>query len=187
LPATDREVFEYFRSDPDTPVEVDNLAYASYAFDKYEWMKRFEEINGSPPTAQQENDWINQLPKSRLDEIRTEAYRFFDYAAKRYMKEEIEEAKEEAINSSILDEVKRATSFWSTFFPNLFIGVVASLAFSFLVIACGYIFNDDPSPIGFFKSLIPPAHVITNPQVSPLPTPTPQLPPTETSPQKSPD
>ncbi len=156
MPTNDREVFAYFRSQPNTPREVDHLAYASYAFDKYEWMQKFEELNGRLPAIEEENNWISQLPDSRLNEITEEAYRFFDFAARNYLADEIERERKEAIDSSILSEVRRSTSFLNTALPNLFIGVIASLVFSCLVIVMGIIYAHDPSPIALYKAIVTP-------------------------------
>jgi hypothetical protein len=155
LPATDREVFAYFCADPETPREIDYLAYAAYANEKYQWMAHFENAKNRPPTLAEENDWISNLPDTRLEAITRESYAFFKYAAHRYLNEEIEEEKAAAINNSILDRVKEATSFTSTFIPNLFIGLMASLLFSVLIIIFGAIFNRDPSPIALFKAIVP--------------------------------
>ena len=46
----------------------------------------------------------------------------------------MEAAKREAIDRSILDQVKRATSSWATFWPNLFTGVAGAFAFAVLII-----------------------------------------------------
>ncbi len=55
MPANDREVFAYFRNQKETSTEIDHLAYASYAYDKYQWMERFEELNQRAPTLAEEN------------------------------------------------------------------------------------------------------------------------------------
>lgn len=155
MPSNDREVFNYFRSQAKTTREIDYLAYASYAYDRYQWMERFEELNGRPPSFEEENTWISHLPNSRLDEITADLYNFFDFAARKYMTDEIQKERDEAVKDSILNQVERATSFKSTFFPNLFIGVIASFLFSCLVIGMGLIYNHDPSPIALYKAIVP--------------------------------
>jgi hypothetical protein len=153
MPANDREVFEYFQRDDDTISEVELLAYASYALDKYEWMKKFEELHGTSPTQAEIDDWINHLPDSRLEETFDQALSFFDTAAREFLKDEIDTATKKAVDDSILSEVKRHTSFRSTWLLNVFCGIVASLAFSLLVIVMSLIFSHDPSPIALFKTI----------------------------------
>ncbi len=46
MPTSDREVFAYFRRDSTTPTAVDAICYASFGFDTYEWMARYEELTG---------------------------------------------------------------------------------------------------------------------------------------------
>jgi len=155
MPSTDREVFEYFQSKPETPVEVDYLAYAKYAYDKYEWMQKFEEINKREPNVEEENNWIAHLPDSKLDETHNDAFGFFELAARKYMEDEIEEEKKSAINSSILMEIRNFTSFWRNLPANLMIGIFASLIFSVLIILMGVLFARDPSPVALYKELTP--------------------------------
>jgi len=155
MPKTDREVFEYFRSDPETSVEVDNLAYASFAFHKYEWMEQFASLRGRQPTQAEENQWISELPDSRLDEIRDVAYLAFEAAADGYLRERIEQERKTAVEQSILTEIRQFTSFWRNFGPNLLIGIAASVAFSLLLIVMASIFADDPSPIALYKQIAP--------------------------------
>ena len=155
MPANDREVFDYFRNNEETSIEIDHLAYAAYAFDKYEWMKHFEALKGKPPTIAEENEWISQLPETRLNDIRVDAYRFFEDAARSYMRDEIEAENKKAINSSILREIRQFTSFGHNWLQNIFLGIVASFAFSIIVIIMGVIFAHDPSPIALYKEIAP--------------------------------
>jgi hypothetical protein len=153
MPADDRAVYEYFCSDPAYPVEVNWLAYASFAFDKYEWVRHFEAREGRAPDESELDRWIADLPESRLVEIRSTAAAFFEEAAQRFMQPEIEQQLRAARESGVIDVVRRATSFRSTFLPNLVVGVVASVMFSVLIILAAVIFERDPSPFAFFKGL----------------------------------
>ena len=172
MPATDRDVFAHFLNDNTISREIALLAYASYAEAKYDWMALFEERYGHPPAEEQANEWTASLPASRLNEIRATAVAFFTDAATAYSLPQIEAARDEAVSSSILAEVKRlnldlagkvehATSFGGTWKQGLFLGVAASFAFAALVIAGGFIFDRDPSPFGWFKpkpvSVAPPS------------------------------
>jgi hypothetical protein len=167
MPANDREVFKYFREQKNTTREIYHLAYASYARAKYDWMDHFEKLYGKSPDLEEENTWIADLPESRFDEFTTGAFEFFEVAARAYMATEIEEERKDAINTSILAQIEKATSFGTTFFPNLVIGLSASLLFAVLLIILGSIFNKDPSPIALFKSLEPVTHDATGPPTAP--------------------
>lgn len=158
MPVNDREVFEHFLNDPDTTLEIAHLAYAAYASSKYDWARHFEERKGQPPTAEEMDEWIASQPPSRLDEIRDAAETTFELAAQAYAAKRIEEEKERAVRDSILGQVEAmarrvetATSFKATWLPNLFIGVVASFVFAFLVLGAAVIYRDDPSLFTIFK------------------------------------
>lgn len=162
MPATDQEVFTYFRDDPYTTPETALLAYASYAQAKYEWMDHQTQRTGRVPTAAEADEWTASQPENRLVEIRDTALTFFADAAAALMQPQIDAAKVQAIDGSILAEVQRlnaelaakvtaATSFAGTWKQGLFLGVAASFAFSALVVAGGFIFDRDPSPFAWFK------------------------------------
>ena len=171
MPTNDREVHQHFYSRVDDPPEVAALAYAGYAKAKYDWVAHFEARESHPPTSAEVDRWIADLPASRLDDLRQDAIDFFDLAARAYMASDIERAAEAARDEAIVmevrtaaaaitvsgervqDRVERATSFRSTFWPNVFIGIVASFAFSFLVIAASIVFTRDPSPFALFRSI----------------------------------
>jgi len=81
---TDRDVFEYFRRDPATAPEAAALAYASFAFDKYQWMKKAPERSGVAPTHERVERWISELPDSRLEEIKLTAGTVFKVTVHAY-------------------------------------------------------------------------------------------------------
>jgi hypothetical protein len=151
MPASDREVFDHFLNDPDTSREVALLAYASFAQDKYAWVEHRETRDGQPPTPQDIDGWIADLPEQRFRAIRDAAVEAFDVAARTYMAPEIEKAGRDALDAAILRRVERATSFWRGFPGNLLVGTVASLVFAALVILFGIVFERDPSPTAIFK------------------------------------
>ena len=61
------------------------------------------------------NSWIADLPDSRLAGFQDTSLTAFEIAAAAYMEPVMETAKKEAVDRSILAQVKRATSFWATF------------------------------------------------------------------------
>jgi hypothetical protein len=182
VPNSDFEVFEYFSSSNDTTRERDFLAFGSYSFDKFAWMKHFEDISGRPPTDAEVTVWIQQLPPSRLDEIRVWAEQFFDTAARAYMRDEIDQllldsekaatvaavkSSNEAVEARVTDaaealrtafsatskELKESVSFKNTWLPNVFIGLISSFLFALLIIGASLIFARDPSPIALAKKV----------------------------------
>ncbi len=155
MPNNDREVFEYFRRDEDTSAEVDSLAYASYAFDKYEWMSKLEQ-SGKVVTPEDVDRWIAELPDSRLDEIQENAFAFFRKTVATYIEEAEVRAYQRGQQDAIVQQVERATSFWRNLPGNIAVGIVSSFAFALLLIAASLVFNKDPSPIAFYQKLTSP-------------------------------
>jgi hypothetical protein len=155
---SDRDVFRRFMAGGESR-EVALLAFASYAEAKYDWEAHHEARHGKPPTAIEVEHWIRDQSDHRLDEIQKTAVAYFDEAATAYMADQIEAERQAAVDQSILSEVglirarvEKATSFKSTFWPNVVVGVVASFAFALLIILASLVFNKDPSPFAFFKT-----------------------------------
>ena len=153
MAASDQEVFERFLKDPDLTREEGLLAFASYSADKYEWIAHREASDGHPPSDADVERWIRDLPDTRLKAIQDQAVAGFDVAARAYMQSVIEEASKRAVDTSILAEVKRLTSFGATFWLNVLVGVVSSAAFAFIVLAAAIIADKDPSLIGLGKRI----------------------------------
>jgi hypothetical protein len=97
------------------------------------------------------------------------------------MRDEIEKEKEQAVRAFILDEVEgiyrlveannraalvearafsgrveKAASFKGAWLPNTFTGIIASLAFSVIVLVIAMIYQRDPSMFALIKSASPP-------------------------------
>ncbi len=168
MPASDRDVYRHFYARSDDPPEIVALAYAGYASEKYEWFAHVEARTGRAPSPEEVDRWIADLPDSRLESHRQDAIDLFDLACKAYMAADIDKAVAAARDDAIVREVRAsnealaarlqtATSFGSTFIANLFIGVIASFAFSLLVIVASLIFARDPSPFALYRSLQPAA------------------------------
>ncbi len=158
MPSNDREVFRHFRDDPELSPELASLAYAAYASQRYDWVELFETRKGRPPNSDEVDEWIASLPLSRLEDIKRSAADTFDLAATAYMADRTEEAMAQAVRESVLGEVrelaaqiKAATSFRSTWLPNLFVGVIASFAFALIVLVGAAIYQRDPSLFALFK------------------------------------
>jgi len=164
MPANDREVFAYFRRDPSSPPAVDALAYASFSFDKYEWMAKRKEISGTAPTGEQVDQWISELPNSRLDEMQRSAFEFFQRTIAKYVLEARAEAYQAGKQDAIVSRVTEATSFWKNLPGNIAVGVVSSFAFAVILILASIVFNKDPSPIAFYEKLSPAAPTAARPK-----------------------
>jgi hypothetical protein len=169
-------MFEHFQSDYVSTPEVALLAYARYVQDKYDWIAQRLTRAGKAPTEAEVTRWISDLPTSRLAEIQAGASNTFKQAAEAYMAARIAEERTKAVNESILGGVQaiaqrvettaqrveetarrfeRATSLRATWLANVFIGIVASFAFTLIVLLGAAIYRRDPSPFALFKDGLP--------------------------------
>jgi hypothetical protein len=155
MPNNDIEVFDYLLSDEETAVEIDYLTYAIFGFRKRQWIDHFKARNNDRPPDQAEIDsWTSQITNYEFSRLRTEAADFFDVAAREYLQEEITRQKQEAVNASILSDVKKFTS------PLRHVAIALLMAIVAPVILGGII---------FFASLFDksfPLHVYTSPPIT---------------------
>ena len=110
MPANDRDIWEHFLRNQDTPAEVDFLAYSIYVHEKYDWVKKYERKFGKPPSQAEIDKWIEDITPRRLETMDRNAVALFDNAARRYLADEIEAQQKQAVDQSILREVRSATS-----------------------------------------------------------------------------
>ncbi len=171
---SDRDVFARFQNEGQPP-GIALLAFARYAEAKYDWEAHYQDRFGRPPDAPEIEDWIQNLPDSRLSAILAEAVAYFGELAAAYMEPRIAAERQKAIDSSIVGDVqgmvaqvKKAMSFWSTFWANVAAGIVASFVFALLIVFAALIFNKDPSPFSFLRQ--------PQPAATPASTPAPSLP-----------
>lgn len=106
MPSNDREMWKAISGQKASSAEVNYLTYAIYAFEKYDWVQSFETSNGTPPSAQDTDNWITQITDHRIAVWRDSAVRFFDGAARAYLATEIERQKKDAVDQSILNEIR---------------------------------------------------------------------------------
>lgn len=135
MPRDDREVFEHLCADKLTSREIGYLAYAKYAFEKYEWMQDYQAERGEMPSQAEIDAWISQITRSRFVVMREEAARLFDVAAREYLKADIEAEKEKAVNKSILAEVRAAGSVWKQLLIAVFTSILAPLILGGVIVA----------------------------------------------------
>jgi hypothetical protein len=133
MPNNDAEVFDHLTSDQDTPAEIDYLAYAMFALRKANWIEHFEERHeGIAPTQAEIDAWIAELTDYDFISMRSDAAEFFHISAEDHLEDYIEQQKREAVNASILSEVRSAmtrirsfTSPWKHLGIALLMAVIA--------------------------------------------------------------
>ena len=135
MPATDREIWETISTHAGTASELNYLTYAIYAFEKYDWVRDFEIREGKAPTTSEIDQWISQITDHRIATWRETAARLFDAAAKVYMTPEIDRQKKDAVDQSILRELKRANVWWKQIGVALITAILAPLIIGAVIVA----------------------------------------------------
>jgi hypothetical protein len=152
MPNNDIDVFDYLRANTETPLEIDYLTYAMFAYKKAQWIDHFKSRNADRhPTPQEIDGWITELSDYDFYQMRTEAADFFHNAAEEHLKDYIEQQKKEVLDSAIIADVRRFTS------PMRHLGIALLMAIVAPIILGGII---------FFASLFDksfPLHVYTSP------------------------
>jgi hypothetical protein len=105
---SDKDVFDFMRSDPETALILDLLTFAAYSEKKYRWMEKYKDLNGRYPDHSEITRWISELPHEDLYEMRGTAIDFFDDAARKYLADEIEEKIENEKKSTLNNEILRS-------------------------------------------------------------------------------
>jgi hypothetical protein len=147
MPANDQEVFERFISDEDADTPINFIAYAIFAHHKREWANLYaSRNNGQSPSQQDIDNWISNITDFHLNDMKEEAVRFFDTASRKYLSDEIEAAKQQAVNQSILAEVKQFTSPWRHIGIALLMAVVAPFLLGGIVYFYGLYHGSIPNP-----------------------------------------
>lgn len=112
MPRNDQETFIHLTVQTDTSYEINLLTYALYADEKAKWIEHFAIQNGKSPSIADTERWISNITDQHFEHMRLKAARYFDAAAREYMRAEIEQGKKDVLETSIIKEVKAAGSFW---------------------------------------------------------------------------
>ncbi len=135
MPDNDQEVFEQLQADPETPREIDLLTYAIFAQEKQQWLELFEKKNNRKAKQAEIDKWISELTDWRFSQMREEAVQFFDTAARAYLSEEIDVAKKEVREETIIREVRAAGGFWRQLAMQMITAVLAPLLIGLIIAA----------------------------------------------------
>lgn len=108
MPTNDREVFQHLTDDPNHSDVSNFLTYAQFAFDRREWFAYRTREDGREPTEEMVAAWTADFTPHSFEQLRLRAQSFFDFAARDYMQDEIEAARQETLKSGVLREVSSA-------------------------------------------------------------------------------
>ncbi|MGX7708864.1 hypothetical protein [Methylobacterium sp. Gmos1] len=91
--------------------------------------------HGQPPTAGEVETWIGNITDYQFDQMRIRAASFFDVAARAYMADEIEQARQDTLKSAVVREVKAAGNFWRQLFIAMVTAIMAPVIIGLIVVA----------------------------------------------------
>jgi hypothetical protein len=114
---------------------------------------RSADRGGQSPEAEI-NAWIGQVPGPRLKRIRDDALESFSLAARVFLEPEIQRQRQEAVEQSILNEIRRYTSGLRSFGLNVLAGLLAAILFGGMALGFYYYVKADPSPVGQTRELL---------------------------------
>ncbi|KQO49949.1 hypothetical protein [Methylobacterium sp. Leaf85] len=128
MPANDHEAFEQLVTKGTGHAALDLLAYATFAFDRSQWLQLRTNANGGTlPTPAEIDTWIADIPPHQFDQMRSRAASIFDVAAREYMAGDIAKAKLDALETTVIREVKAAGGFWRQSFIALGTAILAPI------------------------------------------------------------
>jgi hypothetical protein len=133
VPADDREVFDRIVGDSQLTAPA-FITYAIFAFERRAWIEHATVRTGNPPTAAEIDEWTANITESMFDGWQARAASFFDAAARNYMADEIEAARQEVLQTEIVTVVKAASSFWKQFAINLATGILAPIIIGGIIV-----------------------------------------------------
>jgi hypothetical protein len=176
VPKNDLEVFDHLLSDDSTPLEIDYLTYAVFAYRKSHWIEKYREVHGTSPSQENIDVWISEISDYEFSTMRDRATEVFHNAAVEYMKDDIEKAKEEGSKDAVALSIKSIE--WQIKSVGLFRNQLAIALMTAILtpfILGGAIFflknyeDHMPSALQIFKD-----RSATNPPGAPIPNPEPR-------------
>lgn len=135
MPGNDREVFEKLTGEAEEPAAEDFITYALFAFERREWIKHHAAMHGSPPAENEVDTWIGNITEYQFEQMRARAASFFDVAARAYMADDIESARQDVLRSTVVREVKAAGNFWRQLFIATATAIIAPVIIGLIVVA----------------------------------------------------
>jgi len=149
------EVFHFSRDrrGVDTDGDTDAIALFAYALveqDRIDWCDHYR-INhdGLAPTSDQTAEWYRGKPESYFIDRERTAENWYAQFARWYLREEMDDEKQAAINAAI-GNVGR---FWPNFWSGNLVGITSNLIFAVLVVLLVAVITTDFSLIDWAKRL----------------------------------
>ncbi len=94
------------------------LAYALFAVERSEWEEKFRDDNQDNPVDIDYQQYYNSFTPTRLNSLRGNARDALSVFAWNFLEDNIERIKEEAVDKSVVAEVRRQNNFWRSAFSS---------------------------------------------------------------------
>jgi hypothetical protein len=154
------EVFRHFREKRGLDADGDTDAIALFAYalvehDRIDWVDHFRDTHeGHEPALEQTAEWFQAKPESYFRDKEIAAENWYAAFARWYLRDEIEEQKNEAVR----DTVGNLARFWPTFWSGNLVGITSNIVFTLLVVLFVAAITTDFSFIAWAKGIFSKPH-----------------------------
>ena len=133
---------------------VRHYALGWLMFDLFERAEHEEKKNGQKSSTADLDLYVSQTPVGKFERDIEEAQQYFGQFAYDFMESDTQRRIRQAIDDSIVQTVKAATSGWKALTLNILSGVISAALFAAITVAGYYYVKSDPSPNAVGKAIV---------------------------------
>ncbi len=122
------------------------VAFAIVEEQRIEWMKHFEEHNGTLPTPEDVKGWYKQQPSSVLLRAKGEAENALQVYSSDVVEVALEGKRKEIEEGIVVAEIRESRRFWPQFGVNFIGSITSAIVFAALLIVAAFFVLNDTSP-----------------------------------------
>lgn len=113
---------------------------------RFEWMRHFNENNGSRPSEADIREWYEQQPPGVLLRAKGTAENALQLYADEVLQEILSDERREVADGVIVNEIRLMRKFWPQFGIGVAAGLVSAFLFAVIVTSMYFILIADASP-----------------------------------------
>ena len=147
------DIYDELLGDKETSWLLGLVSFAVVEEQKIEWIKHHSTHNGGHPSADQIQQWYEQLPQGAVLRAKGTAENALALYSTEVVEEVSEETRKEIESSILVSEIRDLKRFWPQFGVNLAGGFISSVLFALLLVALALIMFKSPSPIDIAKEI----------------------------------
>lgn len=129
-------------------------AFAIIEEQRIEWIDHFTQTEGRPPTPQETANWYQQLPPGALLRAKGDAETALAEFALEAADDVLNSARQEILESAVVEEVRLARRFWPQFGISVAGGMISAFVFAAVLAVLTFVVWTDPSASGIIRSQI---------------------------------